>query len=144
MVAGLWPLVALAPLALVGTLVAWIPYRLVKPLAWRAAGGAQDIVGTAKLFVGSLLLGPTYVAWAAVAAWTQAYDPRRAAAAFAAGLLLGPVTGLAALVFDERLSLRRQAMRGIAVRLFQPQVALAVAARRRELVTTVEAALGEG
>ncbi len=143
-VAGLWSLLALAPVAVVGAVLAWIPYRLVRPLAWKAAGGAQDIVGTAKLLVGSLVLGATYVAWAIAAAGTQAPDPVRTSAALFAALVLGPLTGLGALVFDERLSLRRQALRGIAVRLFRPQVALAVAARRRELVSTVEAALGKG
>ena len=126
MVAGLWPLVALAPIALVGSLLAWIPYRLVKPLAWRAAGGAHDIVGTEKLLVGSFLFGSTYLGWGLAAAWTLAPDPTRAAAASAAALVLGPLTGLAAASPCGSFNRRWR----------WPS--------RRELVATVESALGKG
>ncbi len=130
------PLVVLAPLAAVGALLAWVPYRLVRPLALRLARGHADIVGTIKLLLGFVVLAPVYLGWAALASW-QAGLP-----AGLAMLVIGPLTGLAALTFDEQLSLRREAVRGIALRRFEPRHARVIATRRRELVARIEAALG--
>lgn len=136
-------LAALAPPALIGAALAWVPYRLVRPLSWRLADGAADVVGTVKLLLGSTLLGATWLAWAALAAWAAAPGGAALAAlAAVATLALAPVCGLAAVVFDERLTLRREALRGMAVRLFNPRFALALADRRRELAAQVQAALG--
>jgi len=124
----------LAPFALVGALLAWLPYRLVRPLSARLARGHVDVIGTIKLLLGFVVLAPVYLAWAALAA-------RWSPGAGAAMLLVGPLTGLAALRFDEVLSRRAEALRGMSLRLFRPQVALALAERRRELAARVEAGL---
>ena len=142
------PLVTLAlvaPVALVGAVLAWVPYRLVRPAAARMAGGAVDIVGTVKLLLGFSVLGLTYAAWAGAAAVVAAPAGPGAASFAALGMLIfGPLTGWAAVVYAERLALRREALRGIGVRLFSPQVALELADRRRELAARVEAALAGG
>lgn len=135
LLAGLPELLGLAPLALVGALLAWAPYRLVRPLAHHLARGHVDVEGTIKLLLGLLILPTTYLAWtiAAVAGY---------GAPGLAMLVVGPLTGLAALRFDERLTLRRAALQGW-VRASDPRVTEAVAARRRELCRIVEGALGE-
>ncbi len=142
-VAGLLPLLALAPFAALGAILAWVPYRLVRPISIQLAAGHVDVIGTIKLLLGFLVLFVTYVAWAAAAAWVlPALHPGVPGWLAGLGMLaLGPATGLAALRFDERLTLRREAFRGIAVRLFQPKLALALVERRRELVAGVERAL---
>lgn len=129
------PLLLLAPLALVGATLAWLPYRLVRPLALRLAGGHADLVGTVKLLLGFVVLAPVYLGWAGLG-WAVG-GPWVGLAT----LVVGPATGLGALSFDEQLQLRREALRGIGLRLFQPRHALAIAARRRELALRVEAAL---
>jgi len=135
----------LAPVALVGAVMAWVPYRLVRPAAARIAGGAVDVMGTVKLLLGFSVLGLTYAAWAGLAAFLAAPTGLAAAVLAALGsLTLGPLAGWAALLYAERLALRRDALRGIGVRLFSPQVALALADRRRELAMRVEAALAGG
>ncbi len=140
---GLLPLVFLAPFAALGALLAWIPYRLVRPLSIKLAAGHADVIGTIKLLLGFLVLFMTYGGWAVTAAsFVPLHHPAVPGWAAALGMLaLGPASGLAALLFDERLTLRREAFRGIAVRLFQPKLALALAERRRELVASVERAL---
>lgn len=131
---GLFVALALAPFALVGALLAWVPYRLVRPLATALARGHVDVIGTIKLLLGFVVLAPVYVAWAALAA-------RWSPGAGLAMLVAGPLTGLAALRFDEIVGRRAEALRGMSLRLFRPQVALALAERRRELAATVEAGL---
>ena len=130
------PLLVLAPLAAVGALLGWVPYRLIRPLALRLARGHADLVGTIKLLLGFVVLTPVYLGWAAFVSW-QAGLP-----AGLAMLVIGPLTGLAALTFDEQLSLRRAALRGIVVRRFEPRHAQVITARRRELVARIDAALG--
>lgn len=136
-VAGAGALVALAPAALVGAILAWVPYRLVRPLAARIAGGQADVLGTVKLLAGFVVLAPVYLGWAGLAAWAGG------AVAGLAALVLGPLTGWAALVWDEQATLRREALRGISLRLFRPRLALALAERRRLLVDRVRAQVGD-
>lgn len=124
------PLLGLLPLAVVGTALAWVPYRAVRPLAERLARGHVDIVGTLKLLLGTAVLVPVYLGWALLAAGLL--HPL----AGLATLLVGPVTGLAALRFDEAWALRR----GL---LFRPaaDVARALAAERDTLAEAVRAAV---
>lgn len=131
---GLLVAALLAPFALIGAILAWIPYRLVRPLAVRLSGGHVDIVGTIKLLLGFVVLTPTYLAWVAVASrwgWAPAV----------AMVFVGPLTGLAALRFDEILTRRAEALKGISLRLFRPKLAIGLAERRKELADRVEAAL---
>lgn len=128
-------LAALAPLALVGAVLGWLPYRAVRPLAVRLAKGHQDVVGTIKLLAGSLFI-PLY--WALQAALVAALT---GPAEGLVVLLLAPLCGALALAWDERRTRRLDALRGIAVRLFRPDDALALATRRRELAAAVLARL---
>jgi hypothetical protein len=134
--AGLAPLALLAPFALVGTLLAWVPYRLVGPLAERLARGHGDLVGTIKLLAGVVVLAPVYLAWAVlVGLWLGPL-------AGAAMLVVGPLTGRAALAFDERLALRRDVFHGLGLRMFAGRHARALEERRRELAGRVERLVG--
>lgn len=139
---GVAGLILLAPVAMVGAALAWLPYRLVRPVAIRLAKGHTDIVGTIKLLLGFVVLTMTYLGWAAAAAglaWSA--GPGAAALAAFAALGIGPLTGLAALRFDETLGRRRQALHGIGLRLLRPRLALALAERRVELTRAVLGAL---
>lgn len=132
---ALLPLLLLAPVALVGAVLAWVPYRLVKPLALRMAGGHADIVGTLKAMLGTFILGLTWLGEAALAgAWFG----------LAAGLgmlVVGPLSGLVALRWGERFALRREALHASWLATRRESIAAAVAERRRALVAEVESAL---
>jgi 1-acyl-sn-glycerol-3-phosphate acyltransferase len=84
------------PLAIAGTAINWIPYRLIGFLATRFAGEESDQTATLKLF-GAVLLFP--LSWALAAAlavhWTGSWWSAPLA------LALSPLAGYAALLFDE-------------------------------------------
>jgi glycerol-3-phosphate O-acyltransferase/dihydroxyacetone phosphate acyltransferase len=84
------------PLAVLGTVINWIPYRLIGVLATRLAGESSDQTATLKL-MGAVLLFPLNWSLAAALAvhWTGTWWAAPAA------LLLAPVSGYAALLFDE-------------------------------------------
>ena len=87
-----------APLAAIGAMMGWIPYRLAGEVAKRITRD-EDVLGTAKLFAGVAFLA---VAWgleatAAAFAWGAGW----AAPTF----LIGVATGYVALRFEE---LRRE------------------------------------
>jgi 1-acyl-sn-glycerol-3-phosphate acyltransferase len=84
------------PLAVVGTVCNWIPYRLSGALAERIAGAETDQTATFKLF-GAVLLFP--LSWAAAAVLAVRWTGRWWAAPLA--LVLAPLAGYAALRFDE-------------------------------------------
>lgn len=128
-------LVLTAPLALAGAAMAWLPYRLVRPLALRLAGEHTDLVGTFKLLLGLVILTATYTAWAIVGGLLM--GPPGAAGA----LLLGPLTGLLALRLGERVDRRREVLRALWLRATRARVAAAVAERRKALADRVDAAL---
>jgi 1-acyl-sn-glycerol-3-phosphate acyltransferase len=135
-VAAVVPLLLLAPIALFGALLAWVPYRLVKPLALRLAGGHADVVGTFKMLLGLLILTVTWVGWAIVTG-----------ALFGAGaglgmLVAGPLAGFVALRWGERYDLRREVLRAHWLSVTREATANAVADQRRALATKIEAALG--
>jgi glycerol-3-phosphate O-acyltransferase/dihydroxyacetone phosphate acyltransferase len=84
------------PLAVVGTVLNWVPYRLIGALATRIAGDAADQTATFKLFGAVLLFPLTWIAAAVLAVrWTGAWWTAPLA------LLLAPLAGYAALLFDE-------------------------------------------
>jgi hypothetical protein len=82
------------PLAALGTLFNWIPYRLVGVAAGRAP--SQDLPATLKLFGGFFLFPIAWALWALAAGLSIG-----AGAAFAT-LLLAPATGWYAMRFQER------------------------------------------
>ena len=84
------------PLAILGTILNWVPYRLIGLLATRVAGSDADQTATYKLF-GAFFLFP--LTWAAAALfavyWTQTWWTMPIV------LVLAPLAGYAALLFDE-------------------------------------------
>lgn len=124
----------LAPLALAGVVLSWIPYRLIGVIAARAG---EDVRGTIKLLVGLLVL-PTWWVLAAIAGgWWRGWP-------VAVGLLvLGVPSGYAALRFDERFQRARAAMAHAWLRNARARDARDLVQRRRALATRVETALRE-
>jgi 1-acyl-sn-glycerol-3-phosphate acyltransferase len=118
-------LTVLAPAALVGAVLGWIPYRLAGRLA-RAVVREEDVLGTAKLLGGALLL---------VLAWTAEAAAVGAACGWAwapLALVLAAVCGWVALLWDElavdacaALTARRVRSRRLGVRLAKERAALA-------------------
>jgi hypothetical protein len=127
-----------SPLALVGALLGWLPYRLLRPAARAIARGEADLVGTVKALLGVVVMTAVYASEALAAGL------RWGAPAGLAMLAVAPLSGWVALRFGERLALRREALRAVLVRSTAPRIARAVAERRRELAAIVEAELHDG
>ena len=99
LVAAFAKLIVAAPLAAIGAVMGWVPYRLAGEVAKRVTRD-EDVLGTAKLFAGVAFLA---VAWALEAtAAGFAWGAGWAAPTF----LIGVATGYVALRFEE---LRREA-----------------------------------
>jgi 1-acyl-sn-glycerol-3-phosphate acyltransferase len=95
--AALLRLLVHLPLAVAGTILNWVPYRLIGILATRFAAGSTDQTATNKLFGAVLLFPLTWTAAALLAArWTGSWW------AVPAVLLAAPLAGYAALLFDEQ------------------------------------------
>lgn len=124
-------LTLLAPVALVGALLSWVPYRVTGVLAKRAE---EDVQGTVKLVLGMLLL-PAWWAFAALVAAFWSWW-----AGLAIWVLAAP-TGYAALRFEERVYRARAALGYAWLRRDRPGVARDLVERRRALARRVEAAL---
>ena len=130
------PLVLVSPLAAVGVVLGWGPYRLVRPLALAIARDSPELIGTIKLLLGLLIMTVTYVLEATVAGV-------RLGVPFGLAVLVGgPLTGYAAVWFGERFDLRRQALHAYWLRAWRASIAREIDARRRELADLVEAELG--
>jgi len=91
-----------APFALLGALLAYLPYRAIGPLAVRLARGESDIVSTIKALLGLVVIPLTYTAWTVAAGLWLGWKGALTMA------VLGPFTGYVALRFDEWLSRRRR------------------------------------
>lgn len=128
-------LVLLAPLALVGALLGWLPYRAVRPLARKLAGTETDLISTIKALLGALVMA---VWWSLQTALAGALWGWQAALALA---LLGPLGGWVALRWNDRLELRRDALRAAWLTVGRARAAQQVRGRRAELAAAVEAAL---
>ncbi|MDP3936987.1 MAG: lysophospholipid acyltransferase family protein [Deltaproteobacteria bacterium] len=134
---SLFSLLMMAPVALVGAVLSWIPYRLVKPLAHLAAGGKVELIGTFKVLIGLVIMTITYVTEAVLFGSWFGWPVGLAT------LVIAPATGFIALRFHERLSLRREALRAYWLRSTRARVAVEIRKRRRELARLVEVALKE-
>jgi 1-acyl-sn-glycerol-3-phosphate acyltransferase len=127
-------LVAAAPLALVGALMGWIPYRLAGRVAGLVTREA-DTLGTVKLFAGVafLFIGWTIEAVVAGVLWGAVW----AVPTF----VVGVATGYVALRFEELAREAAEAWRHVAFRALRFPVAQRLVERRRELADTVARAL---
>jgi glycerol-3-phosphate O-acyltransferase/dihydroxyacetone phosphate acyltransferase len=132
---ALFPVLTLWPLALVGAVLGWIPYRLVKPLAVRMSGGELDVVSTIKLLLGATIMTVSYLAEAAAAGVFLGWPTGVALA------VLAPLSGFVALRYDERLSLRRQLVRVAWFRATRPRIVAGVNEARRAFCAKVEEVL---
>jgi len=135
-VGSLLPLVVFAPVALLGAILGWGPYRLVRPIALKAVGDKTELTGTFKLLLGLFIMTLTY-AVEAIAAGAWLGWP-----AGLATLVVGPLTGYVALRFGEKVDLRRRALRAVWLRARRAKFAEQIRARRRELARMVETELG--
>ncbi|MBI5494196.1 MAG: 1-acyl-sn-glycerol-3-phosphate acyltransferase [Deltaproteobacteria bacterium] len=130
-----FPLLTLWPLALLGALLGWLPYRLVRPLSIRVTRGETDIISTVKLIAGVVIMTGAYVAEAvALGLWTG-WLPGVAA------LVVGPLSGFVAVRFEERVALRRELLRASWLRVTRSGLVDAINTQRRELAALIEARL---
>jgi 1-acyl-sn-glycerol-3-phosphate acyltransferase len=113
----------LLPFAAIGALLGWLPYRLVRPAAIALAHGEPDLIGTLKALLGVVVLGATYFLEAGLVA--HLFGPGFGLAM----MFLGPASGYLALRFDERLSLRKDALRAWWLRAGHQRIAELVVER---------------
>jgi glycerol-3-phosphate O-acyltransferase / dihydroxyacetone phosphate acyltransferase len=128
----------LLPLAVLGFVLNYPPYRLVGVLSVRYAREEDDMIATGKV-LGSMLFFPLFWMIVAGAAWAL-LGPWAAGGALA----LSPVTGLAGLVFSERFGGAMAALRGLMIVTRRREAYNDVVARQaavRERINTLGAEL---
>jgi 1-acyl-sn-glycerol-3-phosphate acyltransferase len=128
------PMILLAPIAAVGMVLGYLPYRAVGRLAEKNAG-EEDVVATAKAVGGLVLLVPWWLLVGVVAG--VALGPAYGLGLFA----LGPLTGYVALRWSERAEQRKDVLRGLWLGFRQAGLAEEITLRREELAMRVEEAL---
>ena len=128
---SLFPVVTLWPLALLGAVLGWLPYRLVRPLAVRMAGTETDLISTLKVLWGLTLMTVVYLAEAAAVGVLQG------PVAGALMVLLGPLSGFVAVRFDERVALRKELLKAFWFRATQAHVVESINQQRAELSALV-------
>ncbi|HEV3077127.1 MAG TPA: hypothetical protein VHB47_22080, partial [Thermoanaerobaculia bacterium] len=89
------------PLALVGMVLNWLPYRVVGEIAARAAR-TPDVPASFKVFGGIVLFPLAWLLEAALAAWLAGPPLTWRAGAALLTLVAAPLTGWVALRFDDR------------------------------------------
>lgn len=119
-------LLALAPLAIPGALVNYLPYRLVDAVSRRTSSG-EEVVATMKV-LGAMLIFP--LTWLAVAgAILYWVGPLLALGA----LVLDPIAAFVALVAAERLGELVQGTRFVWLGIFRPRQKDLLVAERKEI-----------
>lgn len=128
-------LLLLAPFALVGAALGWVPYRLTGIIAGRYAKGDEDVLGTVKLLGGLLFIPLAWVIQALVVGYFVGWP-------FGVAIpVLGAACGYVSLLFDETLTASIEALRHLWLRVNDPKTALSLIERRRALAHEVAAAL---
>ncbi len=126
-----------APLAAVGALLGWVPYRLSGVVAKRVTDD-EDVLSTVKLIAGALFLFLGWTAEAvAVGLWRR--SALGGALVFGAGLACGYI----ALRFEELARGAREGWRAISLRALHFQTARRLSERRRALADEVARALAD-
>ncbi|HEY5451365.1 MAG TPA: hypothetical protein VIQ54_21575, partial [Polyangia bacterium] len=123
-------LIVAAPLAALGAVMGWVPYRLAGEVAKRVTRD-DDVLGTTKLIAGTAFLA---LAWGLEAV--------AAGLAWGAGwtvpvFVTGVVTGYVALRFEELRREAAEAWRLVMLRAFHHQTTARLAERRRALADAV-------
>ena len=129
-------LVVAAPLAALGAILGWIPYRFAGWLAPRVTKD-EDILSTVKLFAGALFLILGWTAEAIAVGWVC--GALWALPTFACGVAGGYV----ALRFEELLRDGVAGWRAVSLRALHFKTAQRLAERRRTLADDVARALAE-
>lgn len=129
-------LVIAAPLAALGAIMGWIPYRLAGRIAPRVTQD-EDILSTVKLFAGTLFLFLGWTAEAIAVGWL--FGGIWALPTFA----LGAAGGYVALRFEELVRDGVAGWRAVSLRALHFKTAQRLAERRRALADDVARALGE-
>jgi hypothetical protein len=124
------------PLALLGAVMGWVPYRLAGIVA-RHLTDDDDLLGTIKLMAGAAFLLAAWLAEAVVVGLLIA--PLWGAVAFLAAIGCGYV----ALRFEEIVAETREAGRTLWMRAWHFDTARRLADRRRQLAEEVTRALRE-
>ncbi|HXU81733.1 MAG TPA: lysophospholipid acyltransferase family protein [Polyangia bacterium] len=127
-------LMVAAPVALLGAILGWIPYRLAGQVAKRVAK-EEDVLGTVKLLAGAAFLFVFWLAESLIVGW-------KLGAGW--GLLTFPVaiaSGYVALRFEELTAEMVESLRHLWLRAAQPGQVRKLAARRRELADEISRAL---
>lgn len=94
---ALLPLLVLLPLALIGAIIHFIPYRVVDALSKRFSSDEDEMIATIK-FIAALLIYPVTWAFITFLAWRAFGIPRGILA-----MILLPASGYAALRVMEEL-----------------------------------------
>jgi glycerol-3-phosphate O-acyltransferase/dihydroxyacetone phosphate acyltransferase len=134
-VAALAKLILAAPLAVIGAVLGWVPYRLAGTVARRMVKREFDILSTIKLLAGSLFL---LLAWTAEAIAVGLLWRPLAALGL---LVLAPVTGYIALRFEEIWGATVMGVRHLWLRRAHPAKVARLVQRRRALADAVARAL---
>ena len=125
------------PLAAVGMVLNWLPYRAVGEIAARAAA-EPDMPASFKVFGGIVLFPVAWVLEAALVAWRVAPLPVGRAGAALLMLVAAPATGRIALAFNDRRGrLWREAR---AYLLLRSRRAIAAELRARRAAAAAEVA----
>ena len=128
-------LLAAAPLAALGAVLGWVPYRLAGRVAKRVVGREFDILSTVKLLAGSLFL---LLAWIGEAVLGALFLRPLVGLAI---VLLAPVTGYLALRFEEIAGETVMAVRHLWLRRAHASKVARLVQRRRALADDVARAL---
>ena len=134
--AAIGRLIVAAPMAALGALMGWIPYRLAGVVAGRLTRD-EDLLGTTKLLAGAAFLVLAWTAEAIAAGWL--WGARWALPTFAAGV----ASGYVALRFEEIWREAVEAWRHLTLRAFHFNTARRLVERRRALADEVAQALAE-
>ena len=123
-------MIVAAPLAAVGAVMGWIPYRLAGEVAKRVSRD-EDVLGTTKLIAGTVFLAGAWGLEAVAAGFLR--GPLWAVPTF----VVGVVTGYVALRFEELRREAAEAWRLVVLRAFHHQTTQRLAERRRALADAV-------
>jgi 1-acyl-sn-glycerol-3-phosphate acyltransferase len=127
-------LLVAAPVALLGAILGWIPYRLAGQVAKRVTR-EEDVLGTVKVLAGALFL---FLYWAAEGlAVGLTWGAGWGALAFVVAL----ASGYVALRFEELFAEMKESVRHLWLRAARPGQVLKLAERRRALADEISRAL---
>jgi 1-acyl-sn-glycerol-3-phosphate acyltransferase len=136
MASAIASLVVAAPLAALGALMGWLPYRLAGRIATKVTKD-EDVLSTVKLMAGALFM---FLAWSGEAV---AVGYARGAIWGLPTFLAGVTCGYVALRFEELLRDGMAGWRAVSLRAFHFKTAQRLTERRRALADEVARALGE-